>query len=142
MIENRGGMVTLRPLPGGVCQLNGREIVEPCRLAQGQFFTQIPQFNTVIFDLALISVHQCFPTLYPQALYNGQSFTHLFTHLHTSRWALLCKALPASQEQLRVAHGHNDQLGWSEFEPPTFWSLDYSPEIQSIFILFSQKIMK
>lgn len=58
VIENHGGTVTLRPLPGGVCQLNGREIVEPCRLAQGQFFTQIPQFlpNTVIFDLALISL--------------------------------------------------------------------------------------
>lgn len=46
MIENRGGAVTLRPLPGGVCQLNGREIAEPCRLAQGQIATEIPQLLT------------------------------------------------------------------------------------------------
>lgn len=36
-IENHGGVVTLRPLPGCVCRLNDREIAEPCRLAQGQF---------------------------------------------------------------------------------------------------------
>lgn len=36
-IENHGGVVTLRPLPGCVCRLNEREIAEPCRLAQGRF---------------------------------------------------------------------------------------------------------
>lgn len=35
-IENHGGVVTLRPLPGCVCLLNEREVTEPCRLAQGQ----------------------------------------------------------------------------------------------------------
>ncbi|KAK5886732.1 hypothetical protein CesoFtcFv8_017736 [Champsocephalus esox] len=34
-IENHGGVVTLRPLPGCVCLLNDREVTEPCRLAQG-----------------------------------------------------------------------------------------------------------
>ncbi|AWP16267.1 Kinesin-like protein [Scophthalmus maximus] len=38
-IENRGGVVTLRPLPGGSCLLNGREVTEPCRLAQGMVIT-------------------------------------------------------------------------------------------------------
>lgn len=53
VIENHGGTVTLRPLPGGVCQLNGREITEPCRLAQGQFFTHTPQFssNSLFFSI-------------------------------------------------------------------------------------------
>ncbi|XP_061699751.1 stAR-related lipid transfer protein 9 isoform X2 [Syngnathoides biaculeatus] len=35
VIQNDGGVVTLRPLPGCVCLLNGREVTEPCRLAQG-----------------------------------------------------------------------------------------------------------
>ncbi|XP_031435872.1 stAR-related lipid transfer protein 9 [Clupea harengus] len=34
-IENQCGVVTLRPLPGQVCIVNGREVTEPCRLAQG-----------------------------------------------------------------------------------------------------------
>ncbi|XP_070834692.1 uncharacterized protein stard9 [Chaetodon trifascialis] len=38
-IENRGGVVTLRPLPGCVCLLNDREVTEPCRLAQGTVIT-------------------------------------------------------------------------------------------------------
>ncbi|XP_062253184.1 stAR-related lipid transfer protein 9 [Platichthys flesus] len=38
-IENRGGVVTLRPLPGCCCLLNDREITEPCRLAQGMVIT-------------------------------------------------------------------------------------------------------
>ncbi|XP_044023111.1 stAR-related lipid transfer protein 9 isoform X2 [Siniperca chuatsi] len=38
-IENRRGMVTLRPLPGCVCLLNDREVTEPCRLAQGTVIT-------------------------------------------------------------------------------------------------------
>ncbi|XP_068608262.1 uncharacterized protein stard9 [Brachionichthys hirsutus] len=38
-IENRGGVVTLRPLPGCVCLLNDREVPEPCRLAQGTVIT-------------------------------------------------------------------------------------------------------
>ncbi|XP_070776842.1 uncharacterized protein stard9 [Enoplosus armatus] len=38
-IENHGGMVTLRPLPGCVCLLNDREVTEPCRLAQGTVIT-------------------------------------------------------------------------------------------------------
>lgn len=36
-IENRSGVVTLKPLPGCICLLNDREVTEPCRLAQGQF---------------------------------------------------------------------------------------------------------
>ncbi|KAM8737400.1 uncharacterized protein stard9 isoform 2-T2 [Acanthopagrus schlegelii] len=38
-IENHGGVVTLRPLPGCVCLLNDREVTEPCRLAQGTVIT-------------------------------------------------------------------------------------------------------
>ncbi|XP_034531253.1 stAR-related lipid transfer protein 9 isoform X2 [Notolabrus celidotus] len=38
-IENRGGVVTLRPLSGCVCLLNDREVTEPCRLAQGMVIT-------------------------------------------------------------------------------------------------------
>ncbi|XP_028250655.1 stAR-related lipid transfer protein 9 [Parambassis ranga] len=38
-IENHGGVVTLRPLPGSVCLLNDREVTEPCRLAQGTVIT-------------------------------------------------------------------------------------------------------
>nr|XP_019953683.1 PREDICTED: stAR-related lipid transfer protein 9 isoform X1 [Paralichthys olivaceus] len=38
-IENRGGVVTLRPLSGCCCLLNDREITEPCRLAQGMVIT-------------------------------------------------------------------------------------------------------
>ncbi|KAM6968655.1 uncharacterized protein stard9 [Tautogolabrus adspersus] len=38
-IENHGGVVTLRPLPGCVCLLNDREVTEPCRLAQGMVIT-------------------------------------------------------------------------------------------------------
>ncbi|CAG13138.1 unnamed protein product, partial [Tetraodon nigroviridis] len=38
-IENRGGVVTLKPLPGCICLLNDREVTEPCRLAQGMVIT-------------------------------------------------------------------------------------------------------
>ncbi|KAM9707994.1 uncharacterized protein stard9 [Menidia menidia] len=38
-IENHGGVVTLRPLPGCICLLNDREVIEPCRLAQGTVIT-------------------------------------------------------------------------------------------------------
>ncbi|XP_042356076.1 stAR-related lipid transfer protein 9 isoform X2 [Plectropomus leopardus] len=38
-IENHGGVVTLRPLPGCICLLNDREVTEPCRLAQGTVIT-------------------------------------------------------------------------------------------------------
>ncbi|XP_071354232.1 uncharacterized protein stard9 isoform X2 [Trachinotus anak] len=38
-IENHGGVVTLRPLPGCSCLLNDREVTEPCRLAQGMVIT-------------------------------------------------------------------------------------------------------
>lgn len=38
-IENRRGVVTLRPIPGCVCLLNDREVTEPCRLAQGAVIT-------------------------------------------------------------------------------------------------------
>ncbi|XP_019746086.1 stAR-related lipid transfer protein 9 isoform X2 [Hippocampus comes] len=38
-IQNDGGVVTLRPLPGCTCLLNDREITEPCRLAQGTVIT-------------------------------------------------------------------------------------------------------
>ncbi|KAG7237993.1 hypothetical protein INR49_031347 [Caranx melampygus] len=38
-IENRAGVVTLRPLPGCSCLLNDREVTEPCRLAQGMVIT-------------------------------------------------------------------------------------------------------
>ncbi|XP_061899293.1 stAR-related lipid transfer protein 9 [Entelurus aequoreus] len=38
-VENDGGVVTLRPLPGCVCLINDREVTEPCRLAQGSVIT-------------------------------------------------------------------------------------------------------
>ncbi|XP_077477543.1 uncharacterized protein stard9 isoform X1 [Stigmatopora argus] len=38
-IQNDGGVVTLRPLPGCSCLLNDREVTEPCRLAQGMVIT-------------------------------------------------------------------------------------------------------
>ncbi|XP_058470939.1 stAR-related lipid transfer protein 9 isoform X2 [Solea solea] len=38
-IENHGGVVMLRPLPGCSCLLNDREVTEPCRLAQGMVIT-------------------------------------------------------------------------------------------------------
>ncbi|XP_029349969.1 stAR-related lipid transfer protein 9 isoform X2 [Echeneis naucrates] len=38
-IENSGGVVTLKPLPGCSCLLNDREVTEPCRLAQGMVIT-------------------------------------------------------------------------------------------------------
>ncbi|XP_077418552.1 uncharacterized protein stard9 [Vanacampus margaritifer] len=38
-IQNDGGVVTLRPLPGCACLLNDREITEPSRLAQGTVIT-------------------------------------------------------------------------------------------------------
>ncbi|XP_076013447.1 uncharacterized protein stard9 isoform X2 [Genypterus blacodes] len=38
-IENQGGVVTLRPLPGCVCLVNEREVTELCRLAQGTVIT-------------------------------------------------------------------------------------------------------
>ncbi|XP_061651338.1 stAR-related lipid transfer protein 9 isoform X2 [Phyllopteryx taeniolatus] len=39
VIQNDGGVVTLRPLPGCTCLLNDREVTEPCRLAQGMVIT-------------------------------------------------------------------------------------------------------
>ncbi|XP_077945787.1 uncharacterized protein stard9 isoform X2 [Gasterosteus aculeatus] len=39
VVENKGGVVTLRPLPGCACSLNDREVTEPCRLAQGTVIT-------------------------------------------------------------------------------------------------------
>ncbi|XP_056151396.1 stAR-related lipid transfer protein 9-like [Lampris incognitus] len=38
-IENQGGVVTLRPLPGCICLVNDKEVTEPCRLAQGTVIT-------------------------------------------------------------------------------------------------------
>ncbi|XP_061825181.1 uncharacterized protein stard9 isoform X2 [Nerophis lumbriciformis] len=38
-VENDGGVVTLRPLPGCVCLINDREVTEPCRLVQGTVIT-------------------------------------------------------------------------------------------------------
>ncbi|KAK7904444.1 hypothetical protein WMY93_017051 [Mugilogobius chulae] len=38
-IENRRGVVTLRPLPDCAVLLNDREVTEPCRLAQGAVIT-------------------------------------------------------------------------------------------------------
>nr|XP_057911998.1 stAR-related lipid transfer protein 9 [Doryrhamphus excisus] len=38
-VQNDGGVVTLRPLPGCVCLINDREVTEPCRLAQGMVIT-------------------------------------------------------------------------------------------------------
>ncbi|XP_048830787.1 stAR-related lipid transfer protein 9 [Brienomyrus brachyistius] len=38
-IVNQCGMVTLRPFPGSVCMVNGREVTEPCQLAQGAVIT-------------------------------------------------------------------------------------------------------
>ncbi|XP_053365592.1 stAR-related lipid transfer protein 9 [Clarias gariepinus] len=34
-IENQNGVVSLKPLPHTACTVNGREVTEPCRLAQG-----------------------------------------------------------------------------------------------------------
>lgn len=79
VIENCGGTVTLRPLPGGVCQLNGREIAEPCRLAQGQFSTQILQLlsNTVVF---LIFDHFNSTKKYSNMFINLQCFKFKVSH--------------------------------------------------------------
>ncbi|XP_023683178.1 uncharacterized protein stard9 isoform X2 [Paramormyrops kingsleyae] len=38
-IVNQHGVVTLRPFPGSVCMVNGREVTEPCQLAQGAVIT-------------------------------------------------------------------------------------------------------
>lgn len=43
-IENRGGVVMLKPLPGCLCLLNDREVTEPCRLAQGQLSSDTLSF--------------------------------------------------------------------------------------------------
>lgn len=57
-IENHGGVVTLRPLPGCVCLLNDREVTEPCRLAQGQFMSSTDQFtHNVWFPLHFFHIH-------------------------------------------------------------------------------------
>lgn len=52
-IENHGGVVTLRPLPGCVCLLNHREVTEPCRLAQGQLVS-IKKQNSLVSLLFLL----------------------------------------------------------------------------------------
>lgn len=44
-IENCGGVVKLKPLPGCPCLLNDREVTEPCRLAQGQFSSEALSFS-------------------------------------------------------------------------------------------------
>ncbi|XP_026141708.1 stAR-related lipid transfer protein 9 [Carassius auratus] len=38
-IENKSGVVTLKPVSGNICRVNEREIKEPCRLAQGAVIT-------------------------------------------------------------------------------------------------------
>ncbi|KAL4656167.1 stAR-related lipid transfer protein 9 [Arapaima gigas] len=38
-ILNQSGLVTLKPVPGTVCTVNGREVTESCRLAQGAVIT-------------------------------------------------------------------------------------------------------
>ncbi|XP_016308214.1 stAR-related lipid transfer protein 9-like [Sinocyclocheilus anshuiensis] len=38
-IENKNGVVTLKPVSGNICMVNEREIKEPCRLAQGAVVT-------------------------------------------------------------------------------------------------------
>ncbi|XP_026085190.1 stAR-related lipid transfer protein 9-like isoform X1 [Carassius auratus] len=38
-IENKNGVVTLKPVSGNICMVNEREIKEPCRLAQGAVIT-------------------------------------------------------------------------------------------------------
>ncbi|XP_016396462.1 stAR-related lipid transfer protein 9-like [Sinocyclocheilus rhinocerous] len=38
-IENKSGVVTLKPVSGNICIVNEREINEPCRLAQGAVIT-------------------------------------------------------------------------------------------------------
>lgn len=53
-IENHGGVVTLRPLPGCVCLLNHREVTEPCRLAQGQLVSIKNQSS--LFSLSCLTV--------------------------------------------------------------------------------------
>ncbi len=35
-IENKSGVVILKPVSGNICMVNEREIKEPCRLAQGK----------------------------------------------------------------------------------------------------------
>ncbi|XP_056332562.1 stAR-related lipid transfer protein 9-like isoform X1 [Danio aesculapii] len=38
-IENKSGVVTLKPVSGHICMVSEREITEPCRLAQGAVIT-------------------------------------------------------------------------------------------------------
>ncbi|XP_067223991.1 stAR-related lipid transfer protein 9 isoform X1 [Chanodichthys erythropterus] len=38
-IENKSGVVTLKPVSGNICMVSDREITEPCRLAQGAVIT-------------------------------------------------------------------------------------------------------
>ncbi|XP_073683004.1 uncharacterized protein stard9 [Garra rufa] len=38
-IENKNGVVSLKPVSGNICMVNEREIKEPCRLAQGAVIT-------------------------------------------------------------------------------------------------------
>ncbi|KAI7804418.1 uncharacterized protein stard9 isoform X2 [Triplophysa rosa] len=38
-IENHGGVVTLKPVPGNICMVSEREVTEPCRLVQGAVIT-------------------------------------------------------------------------------------------------------
>ncbi|XP_043118593.1 stAR-related lipid transfer protein 9 [Puntigrus tetrazona] len=38
-IENKSGVVTLKPVSGNICMVNERELKEPCRLAQGAVIT-------------------------------------------------------------------------------------------------------
>lgn len=56
-IENHGGVVTLRPLPGCVCLLNEREVAEPCRLAQGQLLSSTKPFVCIAFKLDTENYH-------------------------------------------------------------------------------------
>ncbi|TRY91768.1 hypothetical protein DNTS_023733 [Danionella cerebrum] len=42
-IENKSGEVTLKPVSGSICMLSDREIIQPCRLAQGDLV-----FNSTI----------------------------------------------------------------------------------------------
>ncbi|XP_001921905.4 uncharacterized protein stard9 [Danio rerio] len=39
VIENKSGVVTLKPVSGHICMVSEREITEPCRLAQGAVIT-------------------------------------------------------------------------------------------------------
>ena len=56
-IENHGGVVTLRPLPGCVCLLNDREVTEPCRLAQGQLLSSTKPFVYTAFTFDTENYH-------------------------------------------------------------------------------------